>query len=176
MRLISEPLPGVFVLQSDPYYDLRGVFQKSFHAPIVADLTGIAFSTAEAFYTTSSRNVIRGMHYQEADSAHEKLVSCVHGRVLDVVVDVRSFSPSFNQPYAIELTPSSGITLLISKPYAHGFLALEDQSTVTYCTTSIHNPSKDAGVLWSSIDFVWPVEHPIVSARDTMLRPIMDSL
>lgn len=175
MRLISEPLPGVYVLQTEPYYDNRGVFHKSFHAPIVAGLTGIPFTPVEAFSTTSSRDVIRGMHYQEAESAHEKLVTCVHGRVLDVVVDVRSCSPNFNQPFAIELSPGLGITLLISKPYAHGFLALEDQSIVSYCTTSIHNPSMDTGVLWSSIDYSWPVAHPIVSERDSRLCSILHS-
>lgn len=173
MRLISEPLPGVFVIQSEPYCDVRGLFHKSFHAPAIEAITGITFPPVEAFSTTSFRNVIRGMHYQEADSAHEKLVTCTHGRVLDVVVDVRHTSPYFNQPYAIELSPKSGTTLLIGKPYAHGFLALENNSIVSYCTTSVHNPSRDTGVLWSSIDFTWPVEHPIVSERDAKLRSIL---
>jgi dTDP-4-dehydrorhamnose 3,5-epimerase-like enzyme len=92
--------------------------------------------------------------------------------VLDVVVDVRPESPTFNRPYAVELSHASHQALMIGKGYAHGFLALDDDSSMLYATTTVHEPSLDSGVLWSSINFQWPIQSPILSARDQLHDPI----
>lgn len=88
------------------------------------------------------------------------------GRVLDVVVDIRLGSPYFNQPVSIELSESEPTSLLIAKGYAHGFLALEDESWMLYSTSTVHQPELDRGVLWSSINFNWPIQDPLLSQRD----------
>jgi dTDP-4-dehydrorhamnose 3,5-epimerase-like enzyme len=86
--------------------------------------------------------------------------------VLDVVVDVRPESPQFNKPYAVELTETSNMALLIAEGYAHGFLALADDSWMLYSTSTVHCPALDRGVLWNSIAFDWPITHPLLSERD----------
>jgi dTDP-4-dehydrorhamnose 3,5-epimerase len=106
------------------------------------------------------------MHFQVGEAAQDKLVFCPKGRVLDVVVDVRSSSPHFNQPVAVELSEHNSTALLIRKDYAHGFLALEDDSWMLYFTTTVHCPALDCGVLWSSIAFDWPIQNPVTSERD----------
>lgn len=108
------------------------------------------------------------MHFQVGKAAHDKLVCCLRGHVLDVVLDIRPGSPSphFNQPVSIELSESEPTALLIGQGYAHGFLALEDESWMPYNTSTVHQPELDRGVLWSSIDFDWPHQHPRLSQRD----------
>lgn len=170
-QILDEPLPGVFVLEFPRHVDTRGDFSKLFHADsfLAQDL---CFTPAETFLTRSKSSVIRGMHYQADAAAHEKLVSCVKGRVLDVVVDIQPKSQHFNKPYSINLSEKSNTMLFIGKGYAHGFLSIDDDSWMMYFTSTVHCPSLDKGVLWSSIDFQWPVNSPLVSDRDSNHIPI----
>jgi dTDP-4-dehydrorhamnose 3,5-epimerase len=165
MNISSQPLPGVFVLDCPHFVDHRGDFTKLFHLDAM-QARGIAFTPAESFLTRSNAGVLRGMHFQVGQAAHDKLVACIKGSVLDVVVDVRPESPHFNQPLAVELSDASNKALLIRKGYAHGFLSLTDDSWMLYSTSTVHCPSLDRGVLWSSIAFDWPCIHPLLSERD----------
>jgi dTDP-4-dehydrorhamnose 3,5-epimerase len=174
LTIRDQPLPGVFVLDCPYFPDHRGDFTKLFHADALLD-QDIAFTPAESFLTRSKKDVLRGMHFQVSEAAHDKLVTCIKGRVLDVVVDVRPESPYFNQPYATQLTRESKKVLLIGKGYAHGFLSLDDDSWLLYITSTVHNPSLDKGVLWSSINFNWPISKPILSSRDLRHPPIDSS-
>lgn len=161
-----EPLPGVFVCRTDIHIDGRGKFCKYFHRDSLRE-QGIDFTPVEYFSTESKLNVIRGMHFQAGTSAQQKLVSCIHGSVLDVIVDVRPNSPYFNKPFSVELSSTNNTSVFVGKGYSHGFLSLEDKSIMLYSTSTIHSPENDLGVLWSSIDFDWPVAHPVVSERDS---------
>ena len=165
LSVLSQPLPGVFLLDCPYFPDHRGDFTKLFHADALL-AQGITFTPAESFLTRSNAGVLRGMHFQVGEAAHDKLVSCIKGRVLDVVVDVRTDSPLFNQPFALELTDTINIALLIGKGYAHGFFTLDDDSWMLYSTSTVHCTSLDRGVLWSSIAFDWPIEQPLLSERD----------
>ena len=155
----------MFLLDCPYFPDERGDFTKFFHSEVLLSQE-ISFTPAESFLTRSKSNVLRGMHFQVGQSAHEKLVTCINGAVLDVVVDIRKDSKTFNQPFSIELSESSNKALLISKGYAHGFLGLSNDSLMLYFTTTVHNPSLDRGVLWNSISFDWPTANPFLSSRD----------
>ena len=172
--IIDQPLPGVKLLECPHYIDHRGEFTKLFNNDIFSGLD-IPFNMAESFLTRSRAGVIRGMHFQEGEAAHDKLIYCPKGRVLDVIVDVRPESAYFNKPVSLELSESCRTVLLISKGYAHGFLALEEDSWMVYSTTTIHNPDMDKGVLWCSIAFEWPLNKPLLSERDR-LHPSIESL
>ena len=165
IKMIEEVLPGVALLQCPRYADVRGDFTKLYHTDSMSSL-GFPFEPAESFMTRSKAGVIRGMHFQVDKAAHDKLIFCPKGRVLDVVVDVRPKSPQFKKPIALELSEDDNLALLIGKGYAHGFLSIDEDSWMMYATTTVHNPSLDRGVLWSSIDFEWPISAPIVSERD----------
>jgi dTDP-4-dehydrorhamnose 3,5-epimerase len=164
-NVLSEPLPGVYVIRTPRFEDQRGIFVKSFHSEFFEALPN-PFVPAEQFTSISSSGVLRGMHFQEGYSAHQKLVNCLAGRLFDVVVDVRPESPNFNKPFSLELSDTNPISILIGKGYAHGFLSLAESSIMHYLTSSVHSPSNDRGVLWSSIDLAWPVVNPVVSPRD----------
>lgn len=165
ISIVEKLLPGVKRLEYPRYTDLRGDFTKLYHSDALKSIN-LPFNPAECFMTRSKAGVIRGMHYQEKEAAHDKLVCCLKGRVLDVIVDVRSDRPEFNKPVAIELCEADNTALLISKGYAHGFLSIEEDSWMMYATTTVHNPELDRGVLWSSINFEWPTTSPIISERD----------
>ena len=171
--IVQEPLPNVFVLNCPHSFDYRGDFTKLFHADHLLS-QGINFVPAESFLTRSKRDVLRGMHFQVDESAHDKLVTCIKGAVLDVVVDVDPNSPNFNKPFAVELSKTSNQALLIGKGYAHGFLSLSDDSWMLYTTSTVHNPSLDRGVRWDSIAFDWPNTQPVMSDRDRLHPKIED--
>ena len=171
LSIIKELLPGVTLLQCPHHTDHRGDFTKLFHADSLRSI-GLSFTPAESFITRSKAGVIRGMHFQIGLAAHDKLVFCPKGEVIDVVVDVRPESEYFNQPVSVHLSETNNTALLIGKGYGHGFLALDDDSWMIYFTTSVHNPALDRGVLWSSIAFEWPIQHPVISERDYQHPPI----
>jgi dTDP-4-dehydrorhamnose 3,5-epimerase len=167
----DNPLPGVFVLDLQLHKDPRGLFVKTYNEKLFAELH-LDFKVAEVFHSVSAANVLRGMHYQTGTSAHSKLVYCLSGEILDVVVGIDPGQSTFNKCFSINLNTDSGQALLIGKGYAHGFLSLKDNTLVNYMTSTIHDPAADSGVLWSSICFDWPIQSPILSARDQNHPPI----
>ena len=167
----SEPLPNVRVLKLPLSKDKRGDFRKSYNIDQFKS-AGLIFNPAEIFISTSKKNVIRGMHFQLGGSAHEKLITVVRGRALDIIVDVRSDSEFYNKPFSIELKEDEPYSVLIGKGYAHGFLTLEDNTTMQYATSTVYNKEKDCGIHWSSINFKWPISNPILSERDQSHLPI----
>lgn len=166
-------LPGLLLLQPSHFEDARGSFTKTFHAPSLAE-ERLAFDLREEFITVSHRNVLRGMHFQVPPAAHRKLVTCVRGAVLDVLLDLRP-GPHYGRSTALELTASNRYLLWIPKGIAHGFLALEDHSTLVYKTDHAYAPEHDKGIAWNSFGFPWPVEQPILSERDRNHPPLPDT-
>ena len=171
MQVIKEILPDVFLLKCFFHEDKRGSFTKLFHHNALLD-QGINFLPLESYISSSSLNVLRGMHYQEGKAAHQKLVFCSTGKILDVIVDIRTDSSNFNKPISIELNEKKSEAILIGKGYAHGFLSLEKNSSMIYYTSTVHNPDKDTGIHWSSINFEWPCKKPLISLRDSNLPSI----
>ena len=165
-KILTEPLPDVFIIQIPRFEDQRGIFIKSFNEDFFSSLPD-PFTPMEQFISISSKDVIRGMHFQVENSAQQKLVTCPVGKVLDVIVDVRIESPYFNKPISFELGEKEPLAILIGKGYAHGFLSLTDNSFMQYLTSTVHSPAHDKGVLWSSIDFNWPTDSPKISNRDS---------
>lgn len=171
MDLIKELLPNVYLFSLNKFEDIRGDFLKIYNLNDLKKFN-IDFIPNECYLSTSSLNVIRGMHYQVANYAHDKLVSCLEGKVLDVIVDVRTTSCHYNKPVSCILSSDSPTALYIGKGYAHGFLSLYKNSKMSYLTSTVYDPSFDCGVLWSSINFKWPIDNPILSNRDK-LHPLL---
>ena len=167
MILHHEPLPGVKVLRPFVHADARGNFVKPFHEEQLA-AHGIAMAVREEFYSTSVKNVLRGMHYQIPPHAHQKLIYCLSGRVLDVVLDLRRSSPSFGKFAAVELSAENHHVIHIPAGFAHGFVSLEDHSCLVYKTDAVHSAPHDKGVRWDSFGFDWPLpaEELIIAPRD----------
>lgn len=164
-KIISCQIEGVVIIESSSFIDDRGVFIKTFHSDFYIE-NGLNTEFKEEFFTVSSKNVIRGMHFQVPPFDQEKLVYCVKGKMLDVILDLRVNSLSYKQHISFELNGSDGKLIYIPKGLAHGFCSLEDNSIMIYNVTSMHSPDHDTGIRWDSFGFKWPVETPIISSRD----------
>ena len=110
MKVIPTQLAGCFVVQPFFAQDERGTFVKTYHEEPFTEW-GLPTNWCEEFYSSSRKGVIRGMHFQTPPHDHEKLVYCMQGRVLDVVLDMRSASSTYNQHIAIELDSAEGSAL-----------------------------------------------------------------
>jgi dTDP-4-dehydrorhamnose 3,5-epimerase len=173
IEIIQELIPDTWHLKLFRQCDSRGAFTKTFHAREFHRL-GIDFTPRESCYTSSARGVVRGMHFQLPPHAHQKLVHCCSGRVLDVLLDLRINSPSYGKTAAVELSSTEATLLCIPAGVAHGFAALGDENVLMYQTDEIYYPESDAGIRWDSFGFAWPVEHPVISARDQVHPALRD--
>lgn len=173
MKITSTDIEGLYLLSPAIQNDVRGCFFKNYHLDTFKTM-GLPTLWAEEYYSISQKNVLRGMHFQVPPSDHHKMVTCLTGAVLDVVVDIRKSSPSYSQVYAIELNSNNRTVLIIPPGCAHGFLSLEDNSLMFYKVSTVYSPEHDKGLAWDSIDFDWSIENPILSERDNMHPSLKD--
>jgi dTDP-4-dehydrorhamnose 3,5-epimerase len=158
-------LEGAWEIKSPIFKDDRGSFVKTVHKEFFSD-HGLEWNFQEQFFTVSKKNVLRGMHFQTPPFDHVKLVRCLEGEALDVLLDLRVKSKTYGQTVSVLLNAEKANSVYVPRGFAHGFLSLKDKTLMTYSVSTTHEPKADSGVLWSSIDFAWNVENPIQSPRD----------
>jgi dTDP-4-dehydrorhamnose 3,5-epimerase len=158
-------IDGIFEVNNFIAKDERGIFVKTFNKEVFVK-NGFEVSFDESYYSLSTKNVIRGMHFQLPPLDHEKLVYVTDGEILDVVVDLRKESKTYGKYLTLNLKAFDS-SIFISKGFAHGFLCLSETATVVYNVATGYNPQFDAGISWNSFGFDWnEVEQPVMSERD----------
>lgn len=172
MQKIKKILPNTWLVQLVQHYDSRGTFVKTLTKTLLDEL-GCNFTLQEEYYSASKKNVIRGMHFQLPPYDHVKIVSCVKGKVLDVLLDLRR-GPNYGKFETVLLEASSPSLLIIAPGVAHGFKSLADESLMVYKTSTEHSPLHDAGILWNSFGYDWDLMEPILSDRDNMHPKLID--
>jgi len=170
-ELKSTHLTGCFELQPKAIEDTRGRFVKVFHCQAFA-AHGLETNFAEEYYSVSNKNVIRGMHFQLPPFDHVKLVYCVQGSVMDVVVDLRVGSPTYGKSAVVELSAAKANSIYIPEGMAHGFCSLCEQTVMVYKVTTVYASEQDTGILWNSFGVTWPTTQAILSARDQTFEPL----
>jgi len=160
------------VMRIEPrvFEDGRGFFLESFkESPFVE--AGITDRFVQDNHSQSQMGTIRGLHYQVDPYAQGKLVRVTRGRVWDVAVDLRPLSPTFKRWVAEELSADNFRMLYIPAGFAHGFVALEDDTDFFYKCTAEYDAASERGIRWNDPDLAlpWPVEVPLVSERDQAL-------
>jgi dTDP-4-dehydrorhamnose 3,5-epimerase len=173
MEKIATHLPGCFVLQPRIFEDHRGRLVKTYHHDTFRDL-GLAVDYGESYYSVSKAGVLRGLHFQRPPYAQVKVVTCIAGRLLDAVVDVRRDSPTYGQSFAIELSAQQANMLYVPEGFAHGFYAMEDHTIIQYFGSAMFHPESDGGIRWDSCGIEWPVEAPAVSEKDRNLPTLAE--
>lgn len=173
MNVEGTRLEGVKKLTPVVRPDDRGFFVKTFHKTSFAE-AGIHTDFPEHFFSKSRKNVVRGMHFQTPPHAQAKVVFCVTGSVRDVVLDLRKGSPTYGEHIAEVLSSEDWGALYLPPGFAHGFVALEDDTTMAYLVGAEYAPSNDTGVRWDSFGCDWGLDNPIVSDRDKELTPLSD--
>jgi dTDP-4-dehydrorhamnose 3,5-epimerase len=170
MKLTELKIKGAWLAESDLHSDSRGNFSEWFKKSEIASRTGFVFEAAQANISTSHKGVLRGIHYSLADVGQAKWVTCVSGSVLDAIVDIREGSPTYGKYEIINLESKSGKSVLIGPGLGHGFIALEDSSSVAYLLSSQYSPADEYEInpFDSEIRIDWGVElaEAILSEKD----------
>jgi dTDP-4-dehydrorhamnose 3,5-epimerase len=166
-KKISTSLPGVFILEPRVFGDERGFFLESYNERALAEL-GIEERFVQDNHSSSQRNVLRGLHYQ-VKQVQGKLVRAVVGEILDVVVDLRRSSPTFQGWQTVRLSEENKRMLWVPAGFAHGFRVMSEQAQVLYKTTDYYAPEHERTLAWNDPDLKidWELDgEPIVSAKD----------
>lgn len=175
MNIQPASLPGCYEIHPNVFSDTRGRFVKIFHKEVFAEHK-LVTNFAEEYYSVSHQGVLRGMHFQTPPQDHTKLVYCVAGKVIDVVVDLRVGSPTYNKFASFELSDQKANLIYIPPGLAHGFYVLSETAVLIYKVTTVYSPEHDNGILWNSVGIPWPDAEPIVSERDNKFVPLADFL
>jgi dTDP-4-dehydrorhamnose 3,5-epimerase len=177
MRFEFVPLdiPDVVLVRPTRLTDSRGFFQESYRESAFAE-AGIVARFVQDNVARSTRNVLRGLHYQIPPAAQGKLVGAMSGRIFDVAVDLRVGATTFGRWVGATLDAESGELLWIPPGFAHGYVVLSDMADVHYKVTAEYRPELDRGVRWDdpTLGVVWPVQDPIVSEKD-LKQPTLDA-
>jgi dTDP-4-dehydrorhamnose 3,5-epimerase len=168
MRVTETAIPGCVEIELPAYLDQRGSFVKNFHEGQFRAL-GLKTHFPEEFYSRSVSGVLRGLHFMAPPHDQIKIVTCLHGAVLDAVLDLRRGSPTFGKHVLIELSAERASMVYISKGMAHGFYVPSGEAILLYRVSVVHSPEHDAGIRWDSAGIPWPTKSPLLSARDTEL-------
>ena len=174
MKRIETKLIGVAILETPIHRDTRGAFWETFRADSIANV-GLDVCFIQDAMSLSRKNTLRGLHFQ-APPKQGKLVGLAAGTIYDVVVDIRQRSPTFGCWIGTALTEGDGRLIWIPPGFAHGFVALSDNTIVTYKLTNFGQDHEQV-VRWDDPDLAiaWPVENPIVSERDAAAPLLRDA-
>lgn len=170
MKVTPTEIADVLVIEPQVFGDERGFFFESFNQRKFADLTGSDLLFVQDNHSRSTRNVLRGLHYQ-ISQAQGKLVRVVNGEVFDVAVDLRRSSKSFGQWAGVRLSASNQRQLWIPPGFAHGFVVLSDTADFLYKTTDYWAPAHERCLAWNDpqVAIDWPIDRePVVSAKDQL--------
>lgn len=167
IKKIPTPLSGVFILEPRVFGDERGWFFESYNERALAEI-GINERFVQDNHSSSSRNVIRGLHYQ-IKQPQGKLVRAVEGEILDVAVDLRRSSPTFGRWEAVLVSAENKRMLWIPVGFAHGFRVISEKAQVLYKATDYYAPEHERTLAWNDaqLKIDWGLQgDPIVSAKD----------
>jgi dTDP-4-dehydrorhamnose 3,5-epimerase len=170
VRIEPTDLADSFVLTPSRLGDERGFFSETFRASTLAE-AGVAEPFIQDNHARTQRmGTLRGLHFQSPLAPQGKLVRCARGAILDVIVDIRSSSPTFGRHVSVELSEENWRQLYVPAGFAHGYVTLEDDCEVLYKTTAYYSPDTEGGLMWNDpalgIDWRLPVDHIQTNARD----------
>tara|TARA_B100001059_G_C17819027_1_gene577078 strand:+ start:1075 stop:1623 length:549 start_codon:yes stop_codon:yes gene_type:complete len=161
-------LKGLVLLKPNVFEDDRGKFFESHNASRFRKIIDEEVDFSQDNISISKKNVLRGLHFQRPPKAQAKLVQVIKGSVLDVTVDIRVNSATYGKHYKVELNEKNRLQLWIPEGFAHGFLALEENTVFSYKCTSAYSKADELDLLWNdpSLNIDWGIKSPVLSAKD----------
>lgn len=170
MNIIRTGIEGLLVIEPRIFGDDRGYFFEVFSERVFRSETGLDVHFVQDNESKSMKGVLRGLHFQNPPYAQDKLVRVVSGKVQDVAVDLRTGSPTFGKYHSEILDAERKNMLFIPAGFAHGFLALEDNTVFQYKCSRFYEPSSEASVFWNDpeigIEWMLPGLDYIISEKD----------
>lgn len=178
MRITETPLSGAFLIDIEPAVDERGFFARTYAED---DFTAAGLDprcVQASVCLNRKRGTIRGMHLQLPPVAETKLVRCVRGAVLDVIVDLRPGSPTFLRHFAVELTGTNHRALYVPPLFAHGYQVLEGDTEMHYQMSEPYAPGFERGIRYNdpALGIAWPLPVSLLSPKDASWPPFESSL
>lgn len=168
MRFTPTRLQDAALIALEPRTDERGMFARTFCKHEFA-AAGLETEFVQQNMSVSKRKgTLRGMHFQRPPFSEVKLVRCLRGAIHDVIIDIRPESPTFRQWQGFDLSEDNQLTLYVPRGFAHGFVTLTDEATVTYLVSAPYSPQAEGGVRWNDPAFAiaWPIEPVTMSDKD----------
>lgn len=169
MNISTFDIEGLILIEPKVFKDDRGYFFESFNEKTYGEILGNVRFVQDNI-SESKKNVLRGLHFQTPPHPQGKLVSVIKGRVLDVALDLRTSSSTYGKYQVIELSEKDTFQFWIPPGFAHGFLALEDDTLFSYKCTDFYAPANEKTLLWNdpAIGIDWKVNNPIISDKDKL--------
>ena len=175
MKIEQTKIEGLLIIHPQVFGDDRGWFMESFNhqrfAQVLEELNLPVPTFVQDNHSLSQKGVLRGLHFQKTPYAQGKLVRVVQGRVWDVAVDIRPESKTYGEWVGLELSAENKTMFWIPEGFAHGFIALEDNTQFLYKTTNYYNKESEGAILWNdpTLAIDWPlnqVDKVLVSEKD----------
>jgi dTDP-4-dehydrorhamnose 3,5-epimerase len=164
----ETPIQQCFIVEFPKHDDIRGSFQRKYCESSFRSV-GLNGEWRQSNVSLNHKKAtFRGFHYQENPFEEIKLVTCVKGRIQDVIIDIRKDSPTYKKTFSLELNENDNISLYIAQGVAHGYLTLEDDTVVLYHVSAEYSKEKTRGISWkdSSISIDWIIMPEIISDAD----------
>lgn len=169
MNVVKTTIPEVLILEPTVYADARGFFLESYNKSVLAKV-GITAEFVQDNHSQSSRNVLRGLHYQ-VNKPQGKLVRVVTGEVYDVAVDIRRSSTTFGKWVGARLSAENKKSLWLPPGFAHGFVVLSERADFLYKVTEYRLAENERTIIWDDpeIGIDWPIiGEPVLSVKDAL--------
>lgn len=171
MRITETAIAGVYIVEPAVFEDSRGFFMESWSQRTFEE-AGLFYRFVQDNHSSSTvKGTLRGIHFQRGAQAQAKLVRCIRGAVLDVVVDLRSGSATYKKWVGVELSEQNRKQLLISRGLGHGFLTLTDETEFLYKADNFYAPEAEGGIRWNDPELAidWGISAPVLSKKDQAL-------
>ncbi len=169
MKVHETEFPGLLIIEPDVFNDARGYFFESYNKRRFSD-NGVIYEPVQDNESSSSKGVIRGLHYQEEPFAQAKLIRVIEGRIYDVALDLRRGSPTFGKWYGLIIDSEKKLQFLIPKGFAHGFSVMSEKAIVLYKCDNNYSVAHERGInaMDPDLGINWMIEKgsEIISPKD----------
>lgn len=171
MKIINTGFKGLLLLEPKVFKDDRGLFYESWQLEDYKKILGIKEDFLQDNVSISTKNVLRGLHYQKNQG---QLVTVTYGKIFDVVVDIRFDSSTYKKYFSVVLDSEEPKQLYMPQGFAHGFCVLSDIAILNYKCTQYYNHTQEGGIIWNDPDIGinWGVNSPIISEKDAAFRKL----
>ena len=168
MQIRPLSIKGAWEIVPKLHGDPRGLFTEWYRFDRLAEAVGHPLDLRQGNLSVSAKDVVRGIHFADVPPGQAKYVTCTRGAVLDVIVDIRTGSPTFGEWEFVRLDEDERKAVYISEGLGHGFAALTDDATLTYLCSTAYSPTGEHGIhpLDPDLAIKWPVDVPQLSEKD----------
>jgi len=176
MNIITTPIEGLLIIEPRVFNDDRGYFFESYNKQAFREKTGLDFDFVQDNQARSTKNVLRGLHFQNPPAAQTKLIRVLEGTIWDVVVDIRKDSKTYGQWFGVELSAENKRQFLVPRGFAHGYSVLSETAEVFYKCDGFYSKADEGGVRFDDpelkIDWKIDLREAIVSEKD-LQQPLL---